>query len=278
MTKAKKTQQKGRSLEEALKDHWRTGGANSWNSCDTGFNVVMAEMGVHVNNVRTKSSDCTNQEPPKTESVSNNPGDHAAGGATKRSPSRDENVSPISKKPDRRPSGSREFSAKVRRNLTKESDLKSCALKELSRGKKSKGPPGNTVPEKPNVSNEDDDVLGDILSQLTKDVNITGKRSGDVAPAESAVQSLLARKRVNQLDNTKEKIPAVERVGEVVNEVDSRMVLNDLLDELKHAKSSCVRNEKQRRKKRSLSPPKEVDAADHLGSLETSFKSLSPFK
>ena len=303
-------QQKGRSLEEALKDPTLTGGVNKWNSNDPNFNVLMSEMGVKLNTSNIEQSSVEDSGTSKQIGNKSNLNNLSTNVniSGKRSPIRGEGISPEAKRINRRPSGSSGSVSKCRKRLqiskptqNNEINLKLNALKELKNSKKVKSPTNNS--EKAICdTNENDDILCDIISELTNDVKTSEKREESEMDIEQfQTQYLLASKKVkrkNAQDISSGKRNKICEQNGATNElpedeVGSRNLLNDIIEELTQSAScdTSKRPEKQKPKK-SIGPEiydSQMDMLsgcteqrqsdqDTFSCLEDDFKKLSPFK
>ena len=305
--KGKSTQQKGRSLEEALKDPTLIGNVNKWNSNDPNFNVLMSEMGVKLNVEQSSvegfgiSKQIENKSNVTNLSVTVNV-------TGKRSPIRGEGISPDAKRINRRPSGSPGNISKCKKRLqigkpkeNKEINLKLNALKELKNSKKVKTPTNNSGKAICDTD-ENDDILCDILSELTHDVKTSdkhGEREMDIEQFQTQyLPTSKKAKRKNAQDKSSGKRNKICEQNGATNglpedEVDSRNLLNDIIEELTQSTSCDTSKRLEKRKPKKSVGPEIYDSQmdmlsgsteqqqsdqDTLNCLEDDFKNLSPFK
>ena len=303
MSKHKVEKQKGRSLEEALKDYTITGGASNWQSNDPSFNVLMSEMGVKLNDAQQNGMNPHNTSNQSEQTVFNN----VATSWGKRSPIRGEGISPDPKRINRRPSGSTGNVSKCRKRLqiskpkeNKEINLKLNALQELKKAKKVKSP---TAAETNMICDTDDkdDVLCDILNELTNDVKSYNKQeNADMDIQQCHTQCLPVYKKTKQhgvgaeQNSKKSELICAANSLNGKDDIDSKMLLNDIIDELTQSASSNSKKHSIKHKlKRSKGPEIYDSQMDGMLSpdtrnvqnddkdveiLEENFKSLSPFK
>ena len=229
--------------------------------------------------------------------------------SSKRSPVRGEGVSPNPKRVDRRPSGSSDIIIKSRKRLqgikpneNRGINLKLSALKELKNVKRIKSPVTDATRTTWDT-NDNDDILCDILNELTNNVNISGKKE----PVEIDIQQFQtqclpiykkhkhyyeAQTHEGEENSKVSEIPDV--TNELKKEVDSGILHSDVTDELNQSTPSNPNKPLKDRPKRSIGSDiydSQIDDVlsvgndehvgeneEELGSLEKDFENLLPFR
>ena len=225
--KSAHAQNKGRPLEEALKDPTLTSGAsNAWDSNNAAFNAVLTEMGLPISN-QCSYPTSNRHSPPMSNKHSeseinlqiNNNNNKLAGNSSgslgadckgfslddssvlgsssgangKRSPTRGEGVSPNAKKPDLGPGRySKAEVQKCKKNLSTETseerERRNLKLNALKELKNSKRTKSAKRAQKICDTDEKDNLLCDIIKELKNETKLDEQENMEVEIEEFPTQ------------------------------------------------------------------------------------------